>query len=145
MSSKPSIEETPRFVGNKPALALRRFANDLETSSDPDRKKFQELNKSRKDNFIRAPYDNTVKYRENFKPSKPKAGKKGVYDYSDKTEHFSLHLDAPELQRYLLPIVLFDGFDFFPGIGRSDQDHGLEMVTGPSGTSGSTLRCHRKG
>jgi hypothetical protein len=94
-----SIEETPRFIGNKPALALKRFAGDLEASVDPDRKKFQELNKTRVDNFIRKPYENTARYRDGLKGAADQSGKKGFYDYSDKTEHQSLQLDAPELQR----------------------------------------------
>lgn len=94
-----SQEEIPRFIGNKPALALKRFAGDLEISSDPDRKKFQEINKARVDNFIRKPYENTARYRDSLRAGKEQGGKKGFYDYSDKTEHHSLQLDAPELQR----------------------------------------------
>ena len=98
MSAKSS-EEAQRLTGAKPTQALKRFAAGLDGSSDPDRRRFQELNRSRVDTFIRKPYDNTAKYREGFRGPKPVEGKQGFYDYTDKTEHFSLHLDAPELQR----------------------------------------------
>lgn len=92
----------PRFIGNKPVLALKRYAHDLDTSSNPDAARFKEINRNRVDNFIKKPYDDIHKLHEEFHPSDKISSKKTIfYDYSDHIKHEPLHnLDAPELQRY---------------------------------------------
>lgn len=106
-----SIDDIPRYIGNKPVLALKRFANDLDTSTNPDASKFKELNRLRVENFIKKPIDDNIKLHSLYHPEENennKYQKNGVYDYTDHTKHKTLHLDAPELQRYsILFFILF--------------------------------------
>lgn len=109
-------EELPRFIGTKPVLALKRFANDLDSSSNPDATRFKELNRSRVDNFIKKPIEETAKLHAGFHPPNEPYQRNGLYDYSDHTQHQSLHLDAPELQRLIL-------FFFFVCLNFVSLDH----------------------
>lgn len=104
-SSQPSQiqgnDDLPRFIGNKPVLALKRFANDLDNSTNPDASKFKELNRLRVENFIKKPIDDNIKLHNSFHPDdNNKYQKNGLYDYTEHIQHKTLHLDAPELQRY---------------------------------------------
>lgn len=104
--------EEPRFVGSKPVLALKRFANDLETSSNPDAARFKEINRARVDNFIKKPVDDVSKFHEEYNPPHAPHHRSSFYDYSDQTKQEPVrNLDAPELQRSLGPRSRFGDGD----------------------------------
>jgi hypothetical protein len=111
-SSLTGVEEPPRFIGNKPVLALKRFANDLETSKNPDATRFREINRVRVDNFIKKPMDDVNKLHEEYNPKQEPHHRSSFYDYSDHKKQEPLHnLDAPELQRSLGPRSRFGDGD----------------------------------
>mmetsp|Transcript_23200 Transcript_23200/g.34037 ORF Transcript_23200/g.34037 Transcript_23200/m.34037 type:complete len:1514 (+) Transcript_23200:117-4658(+) len=131
-------KDVPRYTGSKPTLALRRFAGDLEKSSNPDTAKFRDINRSRVESFIRRPYEEIAKIRDEYHPPQKEHTRKGFYDYSTHSTNIRLHLDAPELQRSLGPQSRFgDGDGSFwdkwvvaqmPSKGLGIDEHGLPIA-----------------
>jgi hypothetical protein len=137
-----SVDEQPRFVGNKPVLALKRFADDLSTSNNSDAARFKELNRLRVDNFIKKPIEDTNKLHESYNPTAQPHQRSSFYDYSQPTQTKSIDiLNAAELQRFCLCLSVFVSLSVSLGVvsslaGRWDQSHDLAMAMDHFGING---------
>ncbi len=102
----------------KPVDALKRFADDLKSATNPEIARFREINQNRVDSFIRKPFEDVDKIRTEFHPTKsPKKPPfvHGTYNYDNilNKAYKPLQLDAPELQRYDILFFLFAKKELF--------------------------------
>ncbi len=116
MDSKALAENKFQASQKVPRDALRRFADDLKQTTNPEIVRFREINQNRVENFVRTPYDEAEKLRSSFLPTKVKNKPpfiSGTYNYDNilNKEYKPLHLDAPELQRSLGPRSRFGDGD----------------------------------
>ena len=132
----PKVVAPP--TGAYPQAALQRFTEGLDTSKNPELKRFNELNKNRVQNFIKKPFDDAPKLHNAAHAVKPPPQREGFYKYDNTTTiHVSVDSSCPELQRSLGNRSRFgDGDGSFwdkwvnteaPTKGLGLDQHGLPM------------------
>ena len=88
-----------------PKAALKRFADSLETATNPDLSRFKDINRQRVDNFIRKPYvSGGAKVPIFQKPTRKSPRARSDY-MSTVAANKSLPVDAPEFQKYAYDIT----------------------------------------
>jgi hypothetical protein len=89
-------------AGAYPQAALQRFTDGLDTSKNPELKRFNEINKNRVQNFIKKPFEDAPKLHAAAHPAKTPLKREGFYNYEDTNDVFvAVDSSCPELQRSL--------------------------------------------
>ena len=135
----PPPKQPPNATGAYPQAALQRFTDNLNTTENPELKRFNELNRSRVQEFIRKPFDDIPKFHAASHPKETKPTREGFYNYDNLTDHtkVSVQSSCPEFQRSLGNRSRFgDGDGSFwdkwvnaetPSKGLGLDEHGLPV------------------
>jgi hypothetical protein len=131
---------SPKVVAARayPEAALQRFTASLDTTKNPELKRFNEINKNRVQDFIKKPFDDAPKMHAAAHPVNPRPKRKGFYNYDDKSDHYEgVDSSCAELQRSLGNRSRFgDGDGSFwdkwvnteaPSKGLGLDEHGLPI------------------